>query len=257
MKQTRKIIEINEDLCNGCGKCITACAEGALRLVDGKAKLVGEILCDGLGACIGDCPTGALTIIEREAEAFDEAAVKQNLHPPKPDTAGNGPSSMPCGCPSSMTMTFGLTPKPQVPGTAADMPSMLGHWPVKLQLLSPTAPFLKDSDMLLLADCCALASPNLHESLLHGRSVAIACPKLDDVNRHIARLSEILSHSTPRALTVVHMEVPCCTGLVHVALRAMQVAGVDIPLKHVVISRRGEIIAEEEIPLAKPAQVHV
>ncbi len=257
MMRTRKIVEIDEELCNGCGQCILACAEGALKLVDGKARLVGDILCDGLGACIGDCPTGALKIVEREADEFDEEAVKRHRsvsgHAVKP-----GLTTLPCGCPSTMSMT--LNPAPGKPGcgTCADKsPSLLGHWPVKLQLLSPHAPYLKGSDMLLLADCCAVASPDLHERLLSGRTVAIACPKLDDVGRHVSRLSEILSEATPRALTVVHMEVPCCTGLVHAAIEAMELAHVDIPLRHIVIDRGGEVIAQEQIPLAKPARVHV
>ena len=253
MRQTRKIIEINEVLCNGCGKCILACAEGALRLVDGKAKLVGDILCDGLGACIGDCPTGALTIIEREADAFDEEAVKERIDAARPTAA----PAMACGCPSSMAMTLGTGPRAEASAPDDGRPSMLGHWPVKLQLLSPQAPYLKGSDMLLLADCCAAACPGLHERLLRGRTVAMACPKLDDVNRHIVRLGEILSQAAPRSLTVAHMEVPCCTGLVHAAVRAVEASGVDIPLRHVVISRQGEVLAEEEIPLAKPTRVHV
>ncbi len=257
MRQTRKIIEIDEERCNGCGQCIVACAEGALKLVDGKAKLVGEILCDGLGACIGDCPTGALRVVEREAEAFDEEAVKRHLLPEKPSTAGNGPATLPCGCPSTLAMTFEQKPGPQAACPGIEAPSMLGHWPVKLQLLSPSSPFLKGSDMLLLADCCAVASPDLHRRFLNGKTVAMACPKLDDVNRHIARLGEILAQATPRTLTVVHMEVPCCTGLVHAAVKAVHAAGVDMPLRHVIIGRRGEVLAEEEIALAKPTLVHV
>ncbi len=257
MKGTRQIIEIDEEKCNGCGQCILACAEGALKLVDGKARLVGDILCDGLGACIGECPTGALKIIERDAAGFDEEAVKRHLHESEPAMKQNGLTTLPCGCPSSMAMTLDPNPGAGVPGPCADTPSMLGHWPVKLQLLSPQTPFLKGSDMLLLADCCGVASPNLHERLLKGRTVAIACPKLDDVNRHISRLGEILSQATPRALTVVHMEVPCCNGLVHAALKAMEIAGVDIPLRHIMIGRAGEILADEKIPLAKSTQVHV
>jgi hypothetical protein len=156
-----------------------------------------------------------------------------------------------------MTMTFDRKTGAGDTAGCVERPSMLGHWPVKLQLLSPRAPFLRDSDMLLLADCCGVASPNLHEAILKGRTVAIACPKLDDVDRHIARLSEILSQATPRTLTVVHMEVPCCTGLVHAAVKAMEIAGVDIPLRHVVIGRMGEIIVDEKIPLAKTTRVHV
>lgn len=257
MKETRKIIEIDEERCNGCGQCILACAEGALKLVEGKARLVGEILCDGLGACIGECPTGALKIVEREADAFDQEAVKRHVHEADSAVDLPGLTTLPCGCPSSMTMTLDPKAATKEGVTCTDKPSMLGHWPVKLQLLSPQAPFLKGSDMLLLADCCGVASPNLHERFLEGRTVAIACPKLDDVSRHVARLSEILSQATPRSLTVVHMEVPCCTGLVHAAVRARESAGVDVPLRHIVLDRRGVILADEKIPLAKRAHVNV
>jgi len=241
MKRMRKIIEIDEDKCTGCGRCITACAEGALQLVNGKARLVGEILCDGIGACIGTCPEDALRILEREAEDFDEKAVKEHLD--KGDTAE---PVLACGCPSSAAMSF--SPIQEMNGPCcADSVSRLGHWPIKLQLLSPAAPFLKGSDMLLLADCCGVACPNLHEKLLKGKTLAIACPKLDDIEKHIQRLTEILSQAVPRELTIVHMEVPCCTGLVHAAMRAAERAGVAIPMKHIVIGRRGEILAEETI----------
>lgn len=250
MKMTRKIIQIDEETCNGCGQCILACAEGALKLVDGKARLVGDILCDGLGACIGECPTGALKIIDREAEEFDEAAVEARLKETGPALGHHqGPPTLACGCPSSSIMTF--MPKDTQDHAPSDMASQLGHWPVKLQLLAPTAPFLKGSDMLLMADCAGVASPNLHRKLLKGRTVAIACPKLDDVEKHIERLSKILTHAAPRTLTVVHMEVPCCTGLVHAALAALERSGADIPLRHIVIGRRGEILSEEEIRTSK------
>jgi NAD-dependent dihydropyrimidine dehydrogenase PreA subunit len=260
MKKTRKIIEIDENKCNGCGLCILSCAEGALKLIDGKARLVGDILCDGIGACIGQCPEGALTIIEREADAFDEDAVEHHLRTEQPhDAVMPGSATLACGCPSSSIMT--LTPKKLSNGqketSCAEMNSQLGHWPVKLQLLSPAAPFLKGSDMLLMADCCGVASPTLHNKLLKDRTVAIACPKLDDVEKHIVRLAEILAQATPKTLAVVHMEVPCCTGLVHAAIEALRRSGVNIPMKHIVISRGGEILAEEAIPIPEHGQVHI
>ncbi len=260
MKKTRKIIEIDENKCDGCGLCILGCAEGALKLIDGKARLVGDIWCDGIGACIGQCPQGALTIIEREAEEFNEEAVEQHLRTKQQHGAvSSGPATLACGCPTSSIMT--LTPKKlsndQKENPCAEMSSQLGHWPVKLQLLSPAAPFLKGSDMLLMADCCGVAGPTLHNKLLKGRTVAIACPKLDDVEKHISRLAEILAQATPKTLTVVHMEVPCCTGLVHVAIEALKRSGVNIPMKHTVISRGGEILAEEAIRNSKHAQAHI
>ncbi len=260
MKKTRKIIEIDENKCNGCGLCILGCAEGALKLIDGKARLVGDIFCDGIGACIGQCPQDALTIIEREADEFNEEAVEHHLRTKQPhDAVKSGPSMLACGCPSSSTMT--LTPKKlhgsQEEKPCAEMDSQLGHWPVKLQLLSPAAPFLKGSNMLLMADCCGVASPTLHNKLLKDRTVAIACPKLDDVEKHIVRLAEILAQATPKTLSVVHMEVPCCTGLVHAAIEALKRSGVNIPMKHIVISRSGEILAEETIPLPGHDQAHL
>jgi len=260
MKRKRKIIEIEEQKCTGCGQCIIACAEGALKLVDGKAKLVGEILCDGIGACIGECPEGALKIVEREAEDFSEKAVKHHLHKEGQSTpAHQAPATLACGCPSSSVMTFAPGHKHEVSDHTAcpEMASRLGHWPVKLQLLGPQATFLKGSDMLLLADCAGVASPNLHERILKGKTVAIACPKLDDIEKHIQKLSEILSQATPRTLTVVHMEVPCCMGLVHAALEAASRSGADIPIRHIVISRRGEILTEEVIPNQRRAHSHV
>lgn len=256
MKTMRKIIEIDENRCNGCGQCIVACAEGALKLVDGKAKLVGEILCDGIGACIGECPVGALKIVERPADAFSEEAVQKHLgHTAHEPSLEKGHATLPCGCPSSSIMTFTPGTSPRVPTEqgCADATSRLGHWPVKLQLLAPTTPFLKGSDMLLLADCCGIACPNLHERLLTGRTVAIACPKLDDVESHIGRLADILRNATPRTLTVVHMEVPCCTGLVRAAVEALARSGADIPLRHIVIGRQGEISAEEPVMTSRPA----
>jgi Pyruvate/2-oxoacid:ferredoxin oxidoreductase delta subunit len=248
MKRMRKIIEIDEDRCTGCGRCILACAEGALKLVNGKARLVGEILCDGIGACIGECPEDALRIVEREAEDFDEDAVKPHHKNKGISSPGlNGPN-LACGCPSSDAMSFSTITGPGKHEVSCDtLPSRLGHWPVKLQLLPPAAPFLKDSDMLLLADCAGVACPSLHEKILRGKSVAIACPKLDDIEAHIERLSEILAHAVPRSLTIVHMEVPCCSGLIHAAIEAVGKAGVKIPLKHIMISRRGEVLAEESI----------
>ena len=258
MKKTRKIIEIDENKCNGCGLCILSCAEGALKLIDGKARLVGDILCDGIGACIGECPLGALTIVEREADAFNEDAVEHHLSTKQPHGAvQSGPAMLACGCPSSSIMTLKTKTLNQEENLCAEMNSQLGHWPVKLQLLSPAAPFLKGSNMLLMADCCGVASPTLHNKLLKGRTVAIACPKLDDVEKHIGRLAEILAQATPKTLSVVHMEVPCCTGLVHAAIEALRRSGVNIPMKHIVIGRGGEILAEEAIPLPKHGQAHI
>ena len=253
MKKSRPIIEIDEERCTGCGECILACAEGALQLVDGKARLVGEILCDGLGACIGECPEGALRVIERESDAFDEEAVEKRLEeigrkegPPAPSPA------VPHACPGSASMTL----EKSVAGCEEPterIPSTLGHWPIKLQLLGPGAPFLEGADLLLVADCVGFAFPDVHGKLIAGKAVAIGCPKLDDIQAHVDRLAEILKGARPKSLTVVHMEVPCCFGFVNAAQQAVECAGVDVPLKRMMISRMGEILADDKVPTAASA----
>ena len=258
MGKTRKIIEIDEEKCNGCGQCILSCAEGALELVDGKAKLVGEIYCDGLGACIGDCPEDALTIIEREADDFDEEAVdallKTQKQSPAAAEAPQKEAPMACGCPATQTMTLKKTEGAAGDEPAGPLHSQLGHWPIKLQLLGPNAPFLKGADLLLMADCTAVAFPDLHRKLLSGRAVALGCPKLDDLDAHVQRLSEILAGAGPRSLTVVYMEVPCCHGFMFGAQKAIEMSGVDLPLHQMMIGRSGEILRHEEIPRAKVNQ---
>ncbi|MHC5037255.1 MAG: ATP-binding protein [Planctomycetota bacterium] len=254
MKTQRPIIEIDEDLCTGCGECILSCAEGALELVDGKVKLVGEILCDGLGACLGECPEGALKIVERDAEAFDEVAVERRLKETgRKDPAVEPPQEAPAAftCPGSAS--FILDKKF---GTACEEPeakihSTLGHWPIKLQLLGPQAPFLKGADLLLIADCVGIAFPEVHQRLIPGKAVALGCPKLDDLQAHIDHLAEILKGARPRSLTVVHVEVPCCHGFVYAAQQAIACAGVDIPLRRMQISRSGEMMVDEEVKTSK------
>ncbi len=239
----RKIIEIDEEKCTGCGDCIISCAEGALQIVDGKAKLVGDVYCDGLGACLGECPEGALKIVERDAPEFDEAAVEELLKKQSEPAAAE--PTMACGCPSSQSMTLEREPVAAKPSGAQE--SQLGHWPVKLQLLGPDAPYLKGSDMVLLADCVATAYPNLHQDLIAGRTVAMGCPKLDDLEAHINRLAEILAGAGPRSLTVAHMEVPCCKGFVYAAEKAIEISGVRLPLNRIKISRTGQVLEQEQM----------
>ncbi len=261
MSAKRKIIEIDEEKCNGCGQCILSCAEGALALVDGKAKLVGDLFCDGLGACIGDCPEDALKIVEREADEFDEAAVEERLRAGAVPSGGHEPArpeavegALPCGCPSSQVMS--LEPKGQAGGgePAGEIRSELGHWPIKLQLLGPAAPFLKGADLMLMADCVAVTVPDLHRKFLKGSAVAIGCPKLDDLEAHIQRLADILQGARPRSLTTVFMEVPCCHGFLYAAEEAIQRSGVDLPLYQIMIGRNGEILRQEEVFSGKMAQ---
>lgn len=247
MKMKRQIIQIDEEKCTGCGQCILACAEGALALVNGKAKLVGEIYCDGIGACIGQCPEGALTIVEREADEFDEEAVEkhlQNKHTSGINIEDTPQKTLACGCPSSVMTTLEKKLHADPVGTPHAGVSELGHWPIKLQLLSPHAPFLKGADLILLADCAATAYPNLHQHLLKDRAVAMGCPKLDNLEAHIQRLAEILKGACPKSLTVVHMEVPCCKAFVSAAHEAIHRSGLHVPLSYIVVGRDGTVVEE-------------
>ncbi len=236
-RTVRKIIRIDEEKCDGCGVCVPACVEGALQIIDGKAKLISEIYCDGLGACLGECPQGAITIEERTAEEFDEEAT--NLHLEKKQTTGG----LPRACPSATVTQF----KKQettgaAPRDAANQQSMLGHWPVQLTLIPPTAPFLQGTDLVLAADCVPFAYAGFHQDFLKDHSLLIACPKLDDFQAHLEKLTDILRHSSLKSLTVVHMEVPCCSGLVYMARQAIQLSGQDIPFKEVTISVKGGLM---------------
>jgi ferredoxin len=244
MNKSRKIITIDEAKCNGCGQCILACAEGALKLVNGKAKLVGDIYCDGLGACIGECPEGALKIIERTADDFDEKKVEELL---QKNESQIDIKPLACGCPSSAMMEFKNKPCCENGSADAKQVSHLRHWPVKLQLLGPNAPFLKGADLVLLADCAGIACPELHTRILKNHAIAIGCPKLDNLEAHIERLALILKEAQPKSLKVVHMEVPCCSGFVYAAQQAIERSGVNLPLSHMVIGRQGDILAEEEL----------
>ena len=236
-KVLRKIIRIDEEKCNGCGVCVPACVEGALQIIDGKAKLISETYCDGLGACLGECPQGAITIEERTAEDFDVAAVKGHLEAAKP--AGE---QLPCGCPSATVTQFGKQETREVAtGVEAPPPSMLSHWPVQLSLVPPTAPFLQGADLVLAADCVPFAYAGFHHDFLRNHSLLVACPKLDDFRAHQQKLTEILRRSAVKSLTVVHMEVPCCSGLVHMAKQAIRLSGRDIPLEEVTIGIKGDV----------------
>lgn len=247
MKVTRNIIEIDEELCNGCGQCIISCAEGALELVDGKAKLVAEKYCDGLGACLGECPTGALKVIQREAEDFDEAAVEERLEGlVKAENPKEEP--MPCGCPSLHIQSFGPAKAAPPSGERGPAePSALTHWPVQVRLVPPNAPFLKNADLLIAADCTPIACPTFHRDLLAGRVVLVGCPKFDDGQAYVEKFAGIFAHSAVKSVTIAIMEVPCCTGLAMMVKKAMELAGKSIPLEQVVIGTRGDIIKREKM----------
>ena len=260
----REIVTIDEDLCDGCGECVPACHEGALRIVDGKARLVSDRLCDGLGACLGHCPQGAIKIEPRAADAFDEAAVAaQTRQPPAPAAAGGCPGvfqpgavSGPApggGCPGSRLMEFGGAQSGGEDVPVTGQRSELTHWPVQLRLLPPQAPVLKGASLLLAADCVPVACADFHARLLRNRAVVIGCPKFDDLDGYVAKLTEMIQAGGLREIVVARMEVPCCAGIVYSAVEARRRAGVDVPITEVMVGTRGEILAERPVPIEATA----
>ncbi len=256
----RKIVNIDEDKCNGCGLCVPNCAEGAIKIIDGKAKLIADNLCDGLGACLGECPRGAITITEREAAEFDEKAVHEHLKKKEEHACSghHGHHHHGGGCPGSMAREISRQDNISKAEAVSSgdievkIKSQLTQWPVQLMLAPEKAPYFENADLLITADCVPFAYPNYHLDLLKGKKVVVGCPKLDDISAHIQRLADIIRHGGIRSLCVVHMEVPCCSGFVRAALAAAKSAGSDIPLKHIVISRRGEILQEGPIETGTP-----
>jgi len=265
MKVRRKIIQIDEELCNGCGNCVLSCAEGAIQIIDGKAKVVKDQYCDGLGACIGECPENALKIIEREADEFDEKAVEEylkELEKNSQQTEKKEPETLGCGCPSTNLQIFSASPcscadanRPEnlkvesifpvqdAPLNPSSVQSALGHWPVQIRLVPADAPFLKGADLLITADCVPVAYPSFHRDFLKGKVVMMGCPKFDDVDSYIQKFADIFKTANIKSVTVMIMEVPCCSGLPMVVKKGMELAGVTIPVNRVVITPRGKIIS--------------
>ncbi|MBD3258419.1 4Fe-4S dicluster domain-containing protein [candidate division GN15 bacterium] len=245
----RNIVHIDEEKCDGCGECITACAEGALQLVDGKAKLVSDTYCDGLGACLGDCPQGAISVIQRKADDFDEAAVEEHLAKQKP--TGQPLPQMPAAapsCPGSAMRTFAAKPQGAAKPSANQMPSQLAQWPVQLTLVPPTAPYLQEADLLICADCVPFAVPDFHQRYLAGRAVVVGCPKLDDLQSYFDKLKQIYAQAKPRRITVLKMEVPCCGGIAQAAVMAREQTGLNAPLEVHTIGIQGAISEEHFAP---------
>jgi len=221
---------------------VTGCEEGALKIIDGKAKVISETFCDGLGACIGQCPAGALRIIEREAPPFDEEAVQKHLSTGKQDT-------LPRGCPSAQIQMLGRPSACE----AANQPklfdgeeeeSALTHWPIQIKLIPPSAPFLKGANLLVLADCTAVAFPLLHRNLLKGRVVMMGCPKFDDAQEYVQKFADIFRTADIQSVTVAVMEVPCCSGMPVIVRKGMEAANKKIPLTQIVLSLRGKILKQ-------------
>jgi len=293
--QTRKIVRIDEDKCDGCGLCVPSCAEGAIRVIDGKARLLAENLCDGLGNCLGKCPKDAITIEDRPAEEFDETAVEEkkasDLRLPRqgpqgqasgeeakvvraesaegaekaeekqasgretqatgygPQATGHGPHASAGGCPGMRLRQLqpaGSAPQAQRPvGAGGPAPvSRLGQWPVQLALVPAAGAIWQDADVLIAADCVGFALPDFHERLLAGKTLVIACPKLDDVEQYVEKLTRIFAGNTIRSIAVAHMEVPCCGGIVRVVQAALAASGrMDLRMTDITIGIDG-IISE-------------
>lgn len=278
----RKIIHIDESLCDGCENCVPSCAEGALQIIDGKARLISDLFCDGLGACIGECPTGAMTIVEREAEPYDEKKVMEyivkggpnvikahlehlreheeyeylalakeylvdnNIENPA-NNAEQEENKMQHGggCPGSKAMSF------EEKDTAAEDGQRISHlqqWPIQLHLISPEAAYYQNSDLLLAADCCGFAYPDFHKDYLKGKSIAIACPKLDTNQEiYLEKLTQMITSSNLKSITVMVMQVPCCSGLFQMTKQAVDDSEKSISLKVVVVGIQGEILQEVEV----------
>jgi len=245
----RKIVKIDEEKCNGCGECIIACAEGALRIIDGKARLVKEIYCDGLGACLGKCPEDAITVEEREAQPFDEGETEKHLE--QLSRMQKGPEAVKGfkGCPGAkVTAGFNKkTSESRAEAEGSDIPSELSNWPVQLMLAPVSAPFFEDAELLLCADCVPFAYADFHRKFLRDSPLLMGCPKLDDAQVYVDKLAKIIKQNNLKSITVVHMEVPCCSGLVYILERALALSGKKIPVKDVTVSIRGDILEEKEI----------
>lgn len=265
MQLKRKIIEINEEKCNGCGQCVEACAEGAIQLVNGKAKLVADNYCDGLAACVGKCPVDALTIVEREADPFDAEAAEHFVRELKaqrsePETpARSGPvrtpnselrtgDALPCGCPSTKIEMFGTpceAPNQPVSHTGSD--SALTHWPVQIRLVPAFAPFLQKAHLLVASDCAPVAYPDFHRDFLKDRIVLVGCPKFDNTEEYVNKFAEIFKLADIQSVTILIMEVPCCSKMPMIVREGMALAGKEIPVEIAVVSSRGKIIRRRKL----------
>lgn len=278
----RKIIRIEEEKCDGCGECVPNCAEGALQIIDGKARLISDLFCDGLGACIGHCPQNAITVIEREAEPYDEKQVMEyivrggsnvikahllhlkehkefdlltqsldylidnEIENPLLKELAEVEKPKAISCPGSREMSFNQHEDENVLEENGKRISHLRQWPVQLHLVSPNAGFFKNADLLLAADCVPIAYPDFHKDFLQGKSIAIACPKLDSNKQvYLQKLVQMISEAKINSITVVIMQVPCCSGLFQLAMQAVEQAGREISVKVVVIGIHGEILSEE------------
>jgi ferredoxin len=237
---TRKVIHIDQEKCDGCGMCVPSCAEGAIQIVEGKAQLLADKFCDGLGACLGECPQGALVIEEREAEEF-VGPVPGLAHAAEvPTLAAMEPEAF--VCPGSRMRQF---ERPATAPAAGD--SALAHWPVKLRLVSPKAPFLKGAHLLVAADCAPFAAGDFHARFLQGKAMVCGCPKFEDTEASVAKLTAILKENDVQEITIVNMEVPCCFGLVQVVRQALEVAGKTPEVTICTLGTAGQVLQQQKI----------
>ncbi|MFH1958029.1 MAG: 4Fe-4S binding protein [bacterium] len=281
-KVKRKVIKIDGEKCTGCGDCIPDCPEGALQLIDGKARLISDLFCDGLGACIGSCPVDAISVEEREAEPYDEKKVMKNivkagkntitahlkhlkehnqmeylhqamayLKENKPDFpieasahGGHGKHSHDGACPGSKPVSWGEKKEHRVSGgnPQAGIPSELRNWPVQLRLVNPQAPYLKNAELLISADCVPFTYAGFHQDFVKDKVVLVGCPKLDDLEYYVEKLTQIFKTANPLSITVARMEVPCCGGLVTGVQEAIKKSGKKIPFCEITVSIKGEIL---------------
>jgi ferredoxin len=281
MKTKRKIIRIDEEKCTGCAACIPNCPEGALQVIDGKARLVSDLFCDGLGACVGTCPEGAMTVEERPAEPYDETKVMATIVKAGPNTIAahldhlreHGDAQhhaealaylkqhdvplptrhssldtphLPCGCPGSAVRSLSPASSARPPDRSATRPlPQLSNWPIQLTLVPPAAPYLKNADILISADCVGSSHPNFHEDLLKGRVLLIGCPKLDDAQFYVEKLTELFRTAQPKTVTVAHMTVPCCFGMVQVVKQALEASGAGTRLSEVTVDVEGKVVPNQ------------
>lgn len=256
-KMKRKIIKIDEEKCDGCGLCLPSCPEGALQIINGKAKLVKEDFCDGLGACLGECPQGALTIEEIEVEEYDEEGVIAHIKEQSPELLEKHLAHLKehahelpqyhshagiTSCPSARVLHW--EKKEEEAAERVKISSELRQWPIQLRLVPPHAPYFQNADLILVADCVPFVDANFHADFLKGKAIAIGCPKLDDLDAYVTKVTQILESSDIKSLKVIHMEVPCCYGLLHIAQRALSQNGKDIPFESVIVGIKGEVLKE-------------
>jgi len=256
-KIKRKIIKIDEEKCDGCGLCLPSCSEGALQIVDGKAKLVKESFCDGLGACLGECPQGALSVVGIEVDEYDEEGVITHIKEESPELLPRHLAHLKehahelpqyhshagrTSCPSAQMLHWER--KEEAVGEKVRISSELRQWPIQLHLVPPQAPYFQNADLALVADCVPFAFANFHSDFLKEEAIAIGCPKLDDIDAYVNKVAQILEGSDIKSLKVLHMEIPCCYGLIHIAREALRKSGKDIPFGSVVIGIKGEILED-------------